>query len=339
MGILSTLQLGTKKPLRVAAYCRVSTEEEMQQNSYENQREFYLKEIHEHPDWTLVSIYGDKARSGTSVKRRLGFQRMMRHAEAGNIDYIITKSISRFSRSTTDTIMALQKLRTLGIGVYFLEDSIDSMSDIGHIIIDTMATIAEMESTSISENVKVSLDDSNQRGWPMRRAAYGYDKNGKYWEVNKLEAVRVKLAFLMVSEGYTLGETAKRLNQFEEKDRTGREWNYNRVHSVLKNEAYIGDIVTNKALIVWDGTQKKEIKNENLVDQYYIRYHHEALVSNEVFEKVNALLDARELAGQRNFKGIESIRELTMLARRDKNLKSIQKYLPYQKGKYTIISK
>jgi hypothetical protein len=91
--------------------------------------------------------------------------------------------------------------------------------------------------------------------------------------------------------------------------------------------------------IEYETFEKKEIKNENLVDQYYIRYHHEALVSNEVFERVNTLLDAKKLAGQRNFKGIGSIRELTMLARRDKNLKSIQKYLPYQKGKYTIVTK
>ena len=336
MGILSTLQLGTRRPLRVAAYCRVSTDEEMQQNSYENQREFFHREILEHPDWILVSIYGDKARSGTSVVRRLGFQRMMRHAEAGTIDYIITKSISRFSRSTTDTIRTLQKLKQLGVGVYFLEESIDSLSNIGHIVIDTMATIAEMESASISENVKTALEVANQQGWPMRRAAYGYEKNGKLWEVNKLESFRVKLAFLMVSEGYTLGETAKRLNQFEDTDRTGRIWDFDMVRYALKNEVYIGNVLTNKALIIWDGTKKKQVKNDRLVDQYYVKHHHEALVSLPVFEKVNDLLGARDLEGQKNFKGAQSLRELTMLAKRDKNLNSVRKYLPYDKGKFML---
>ena len=336
MGMLSTLQLGTKRPLRVAAYCRVSTEEEMQQNSYENQREFFQKEIREHPDWVLASIYGDRARSGTSVVRRLGFQRMMRQAEAGTIDYIITKSISRFSRSTTDTIRTLQKLKQLGVGVYFMEESIDSLSNIGHIVIDTMATIAEMESASISENIRTALDAANQQGWPMRRAAYGYDKKGRYWEINKLESVRVKLAFLMVSEGYSFAETMKRLNQFEEKDNTGKIWTYKMVRNLLQNEVYIGDILTNKSVNIWDGTQKKNVVNDNLVDQYYVKHHHEALVSLAVFEKVNELVDAKRLAGERNFKGKQSLMELTMLAKRDKNLNSVRKYLPYSKGKYMM---
>lgn len=336
MGTLSALELGTKRPLRVAAYCRVSTAEEIQQNSYENQREFFLKEIHEHPDWILVSIYGDNACSGTSVERRTGFQRMISHAEKGTIDYIITKSMSRFSRSTTDTIRTLQKLTALGVGVYFLEESIDSLSDTGHIIIDTIATVAEMESVRISENVKVSLDSSNQQGRPLRKAAYGYKKNGREWEVNEPESIRVKLAFLMVSEGYTLTETAKWLNQFEEKDSTGKIWDYKMIRNLLKNEAYIGDVLTNKTLVVWDGKQKKIVKNDGLADQYYVKNHHDPVVSLAVFEKVNELVDGKELAGQRNFKGFRSLQELSMLAKKDKNFNGVRKYLPFKKGKFIL---
>ena len=312
MGTLSALELGTKRPLRVAAYCRVSTAEEIQQNSYENQREFFLKEIHEHPDWILVSIYGDNACSGTSVERRTGFQRMISHAEKGTIDYIITKSMSRFSRSTTDTIRTLQKLTALGVGVYFLEESIDSLSDTGHIIIDTIATVAEMESVRISENVKVSLDSSNQQGRPLRKAAYGYKKNGREWEVNEPESVRVKLVFLMVSEGYKM------------------------IRNLLKNEAYIGDVLTNKTLVVWDGKQKKIVKNDGLADQYYVKNHHDPVVSLAVFEKVNELVDGKELAGQRNFKGFRSLQELSMLAKKDKNFNGVRKYLPFKKGKFIL---
>ncbi len=330
MGILSGLTLGTKRPLRVAAYCRVSTDEELQLNSYESQREFFKKEIFEHPDWELVAIYGDKAMTGISEKRRYGFQRMISHAELGTIDYIIMKSLSRFSRSTVDTIKTLQKLKALGVGVYFMEQGIDTLSDIGDLAINALATIAENESESLSLNMKATLNAMNEAGTPVRKSAYGYRKVGKEWVIIPKQEIRVKLAFLMATEGYTFTEIANRLNQFEERDRTKRRWELRTVKWLLTNEAYIGDILTNKNVAVWDGNEKKLIKNNRLVDQFYIEHHHEPMIGIPLFEKIQAMYKAKELAGQPNFKGIERLKQL---AERDTNLRDVRKFLPNEYGR------
>lgn len=333
MGILTSLTLGTKTPLRVAAYCRVSTEEELQTESYESQRAFFTREIKEHPDWNLTAVYGDRM-TGTSIESRLGFQRMMKHAEAGTIDYILTKSISRFSRSTTDTILAIRKLKSLGIGVYFMEQGIDSLSDMGNLILETLAAVAEMESTSISQNLKLTLDAMNERGNPVRKAAYGYEKKGSEWSILPKESLRVKLAFLMAAEGYTFTEIAERLNQFEEKDRTGKVWTGAKVKRVLLNEAYVGDILTNKRVMIWNGEKKESIENDGREDQFYIKNHHEPMVSRDLFERIQELCEAGLLAGQKNFKG-DRLQELRVLAKRDTLLDSVRRYPPYKKGRCT----
>lgn len=330
MAILSTVNLGTKRPLRVAAYCRVSTEEELQNNSYVNQREFFSREIFEHPDWVSAGIYGDRGKSGTSIKSRTGFLEMMKNAEKGCIDYIITKSIARFSRSTADTIHAIRKLRTKEIGIYFMEQNIDTMSEAGDFVIETLAAVAEMESASISENTKVILDLMNARGTPLRRSAYGYRKEGKAWYVIPEQALRVKLAFLMAAEGYSFTEIARKLNIFEEKDRTGRVWDIGKVRYLLTNEVYIGDILTNKHVVIWDETGRKEVKNDKLEDKYYISGHHEPIVGNRLFEMISEMCRAKKLAGQKDFKGI---REARALAKKDSLLNSVRKYLPAAGGR------
>lgn len=335
MGILTSLTIGTKTPLRVAAYCRVSTEEELQTESYESQRAFFTREIEEHPHWNLTAVYGDRM-TGTSTESRLGFQRMMKHAEAGTIDYILTKSISRFSRSTADTILALRKLRSMNIGVYFMEQGIDSLSDMGNLILETLAAVAEMESSSISQNLKLTLDAMNERGNPVRKTAYGYEKDkesrGNNWIIKEQDALRVKLAFLMASEGYTFTEIAERLNQFEEKDRTGKKWERNIVRRLLTNEAYVGDILTNKRVMIWNGTKKESIENDGREDQFYIKNHHDPIVGRELFERIQELNESQELAGQRNFR-VGVLQELRVLARRDKLLDSVRRYPPYKKGR------
>lgn len=336
MGILSTLTLGTRRPLRVAAYCRVSTEEEAQNESYESQRAFFDKEIREHPDWNMTAIYGDRAKSGTSVERRLGFKRMIKHAEAGCIDYIITKSITRFSRSTTDIILTLRKLKALGVGVYFMEQGIDTLSDVGQIIINTLATISEMESVSISQNIKQTMDSMNEKGAPVRRSSYGYKRDGLDWTIVPREALRIKLAFLMTAEGYSFAETAARLNQFESRDRTGREWDGSMVKYALTNETYVGDVLTNKHIKIWDGTEKKILVNDGLTDQFYIRNHHEPMVGRQLYDRMREMVEAGTLAGQKNYQGgfTEELQELKILAKRDHFLDSVRKYPPYTKGRY-----
>ena len=343
MAGLKGLKLGTKTPLRIAAYCRVSTEMDSQEESFEAQRNFFLNEVGKNKDWILAGIYADNARTATMIRGRTDFQRMMRHAEAHQFDYIITKSISRFSRNTGDTLRSISRLNTLGIGVYFLEQSYDTMEKDNEMVLSVLASIAEMESKSISDNVKITLDRKNKQGTPTRTCAYGYEKSGTEWVVNRKQAIRVKLAFLMAAHGYSFTEIADRLNQFEAIDHTDRNWDCSVVREMLKNEAYMGDILTNKTTVRHVDSGKTQVENDGIVDQYYIDYHHDPIVGRLVWQQVSDMAKAKELAGQENFrktygeerwKCMEKIEELKLTARRDHLLSDVKKYLPIEPGRW-----
>lgn len=327
---LQTLKLGTKRPLRVAAYCRVSTNG-TQEESFEAQRSFFLREISEHPGWELAGIYADVAKSGMQIKGRTDFQRMMRDAKDGEIDYIISKSISRFSRSVPDTLKSLQTLRLLNVGVYFMEQSLDTNQNSNIMVLSVLSAIAEMEAQSISRNVKMTLDAKNAKGTPCRKCCYGYRKDGQDWVVARSQAQRVKLGFLMASHGYGFSEIAKRLNELEEADRTYKEWNTMAIKRMLANEAYLGDILTNKTVIVAGSEGKAQVKNESHEDQFYITGHHEPLIGKETWSKVNRMMEKKELASQENFRGIE---ELKAIAKQDHTLDEVRMLLPAKEGRY-----
>ena len=343
MAGLKGLKLGTKTPLRIAAYCRVSTEMSSQEESFEAQRNFFLSEVTKHRDWILAGIYADNARTATMIKGRTDFQRMMRHAEARQFDYIITKSISRFSRNTSDTMRSISRLNALGIGVYFMEQGYDTMDKGNEMVLSVLASIAEMESRSISENVKITLDKKNSQGTPTRKCCYGYEKSGTEWVVHRKQAIRVKLAYLMAAHGYSFTEIAERLNQFEAIDHTERNWDCSMVREMLKNEAYKGDILTNKTTVRHDNSGKSQVENNGIVDQYYIDYHHDPIVGRLVWQQVSDMAKAKELAGQENFRKshgeerierMERIEELKLTARRDHLLSEVKKYLPIEPGRW-----
>ena len=335
MGILTGLNLGTKNPLRVAAYCRISFDEDDVDGSYENQRRFFEKEIKEHPGWVLVGVYGDYAKSGTEMKGRASFKKMMRRAEEGCIDYIVAKSISRFSRSAADTLYCLRKLTKMGVGVYFMEQNLDTMSGYGELVVTLLATIAEMESNSIAENMKITFKSMNERGTPLMSARYGYTRQGRDWVINPAQALRVKLAFLMAANGYAFSEIADRLNQFERVDRTDKVWDKNAVKSLLLSEAYVGDILTNKTTMIHvAGEGRKQVLNDNLEDQYYIDNHHDPLVGRILWEKIGQMIKERKLAGQHDFTGIEDVQKL---AKRDHMLDEVRMYLPRTPGRWVAL--
>ena len=324
MGALDYLQLGTKRPLRVAAYCRVSFEEE-KDGSFETQRNYFKEAIKEHPDWKSAGIFADYAKTGTKVRGRDDYQRMMRHAEAGSIDYIITKSISRFSRSATTTLAALRKLKTLGVGVYFLEQGLDTRNSLGELILTILATIAEMESNSISQNTKMSFDAMNAKGTPLRKCSYGYCRKGLDWVVIPDKMTRVKLAYLMAANGFGLTAIAKRLNEFEKFDRSGRVWDIHMVRRTLLSETYVGDILTNKHVNVYQSGERREVENNGDYDQFYIEGHHQAVVDRKLWAKIVDMIEKKELAGQENYKGVDAVR---VLARRDRHLDEVRRWLP-----------
>lgn len=335
MGILKSLNLGNKPRLRVAAYCRISFDEEQEDGSYENQVEFFTREIREHDNWVVAGIYGDYARTGRQIKGRSGFKKLMKRAEDGYVDYILAKSISRFSRSATDTLDALRKLSRMGVGVYFLEQGLDTLSGYGDIILAALATIAEMESTSISDNVKTVFNGMNEKGTPIQRAAYGYRRQDKEWVIMEKEAFRVKLAYLMVASGYCFAEIARRLNQFEMVDGSGRTWDSHMVKRTILSEAYIGDVLTNKTAVRHEeGVGRKQVPNVMMEDQYYIDNHHDALVSRQLWEKITRMSNNKELAGQESFDGVD---EVLVLAKKDHLLDDVRKYVPRLPGKWMVI--
>ena len=327
MNALNYLTLtGKNTPLRVAAYCRISFEEGI--SSFQNQKSFFEKAIKEHPNWLLEGIYGDYAKSGTMLKGRNDFKRMMKRAEAGKIDYIITKSISRFSRSAVDTLFSIRKLSSLGVGVYFLEQGLDTKNNYGDLVLTALASIAEMESESISKNTKTTFDAMNKKGDPLQKARYGYRKDGLQWQVNPKEAIRVKLAYLMAANGFLFKDIADRLNQLEHIDRTDRIWTGKIVKELLLAEAYVGDLLTNKSVMVWEKDGKKQVENNGIVDKYYISYHHAPLVGRTLFEELCRLIKAKKLPGQSRTKDLSVVAETTKMAKRDRLLDDVRKLMP-----------
>mgnify|MGYP002624784101 CR=1 FL=1 len=333
MRTLQSLNLGTKRPLRVAAYCRVSMGG-VQDESYESQRNYFVREITSHSDWEFAGVFGDYARTGGSIRGRRDFQRMMMCAEEHQFDFILTKSISRFSRSTRDVLKTIQTLNHLDIGVYFLEESIDTTTGHGEMLIAALAAIAEMETDTISENVRMIQKAFNLRGTPIQRCSYGYIRQGYAWVIDPVKALRVKLGYLMAANAYCFAEIARRLNQFEEIDKTGREWNSSMVKRMLCSESYIGDILTNKLIMIKSDNGRKQIKNNGAADQYYIDGHHEAMIGRDLWNRIQELIKADELAGQKNFMGMQSIKAARECANADSLLDGVRKYLPITPGKW-----
>ena len=174
----NTTEQQIKRQLRVAAYCRVSTEEEEQQTSYEAQRTYYTDKIMSNPEWTLVDIYADEGITGTSTKKREEFKRMIRHCRQKKIDLILTKSISRFARNTVDCLNYIRSLKAMGIGVYFEKENINTLSSDSELIITVMGAFAQSESESMSANIKWGKREAMREGKAIIKYTwlYGYTK-------------------------------------------------------------------------------------------------------------------------------------------------------------------
>ena len=279
--------------VRVGAYCRVSTELEAQQSSLDLQIMTFKAQIALHAGWVLADIYADDGVSGTLASRRTEFQRMIRDCEAGKIDLILSKSISRFARNLPDCIRTIRRLCALGVGVYFEREGLDTLAPNMELLLNCLAAIAEEESTSIGQNLRWAQERQNAAGKPCRMAAYGYRKDeNRDWIVCPDEARRVALAFGMANRGESYAAIRAALNALEAEEATGRAWDQTTLGSLLRNEAYCGDILTNKHYSVAERGMRK---NRGERQQFYIEGHHAALVPRAVFERVNDLMDRRLL--------------------------------------------
>lgn len=299
------------KKRRVAGYARVSTELEQQQNSYQTQLDYYTTYISNRPDWEFVGMYSDEGVTGTSTKRRDGFNRMVEDALAGKIDLIVTKSVSRFARNTVDSLSTVRKLKAAGVEIFFEKENIFTMDQKGELMITIMSSLAQEESRSISENTtwgqrKRMADGHGCVGFSQ---FMGYDRgpDGEF-VINEEQAKIVRRIFNEYLGGKNTSQIARGLTEDGIKTVTGRDkWNTSTVLSMLKNEKYKGDCLMQKFYID-NFLTKKLVKNKGELQQYYVKDHHEPIVSEELFdavqEKLKRTSKKKKQSGARDFSSL-----------------------------------
>ena len=281
---------------RVAAYCRVSTNLEEQESSYEAQCTHYTHYINDHPGWTLAKIYADEGISGTNISKRSEFLQMISDCEDGKIDMVITKSISRFARNTLDCLKYIRKLKALDIPIYFEKEAINTLDAKGEVLITIMASIAQQESQSISQNVRMGIQYRFAQGKVMvnHNQFLGYTKNdaGDLVIVPE-EAVIIRRIYREFLQGLSPLHIAKGLEQDHIKTGPGKnKWYESTVRSILRNEKYMGDLILQKYYTV-DFMTKKIAKNTGQLPQYYVENAHEPIIPKSVFLQVQGEFQRR----------------------------------------------
>lgn len=282
--------------LRVAAYCRVSTKQEEQLNSYENQVQHYTERINSENGWTLEGIYADKGISGTSVKNRDEFNRMIRRCKQGKIDMIITKSIARFARNTVDCLKYVRLLNDLGVDVYFEEQGIHSNQPGAEFYITIYGSIAQSESENISANIKWGKAQAAREGKVVFRyknfLGYRKGEDGQP-EIVPEEAETIRLIYDRFLAGDSLKGIAKLLEEKGIKSPTGKaEWQFSTIQSILSNERYKGDAIINKTYIT-DCISKKVRVNNGERPKYYVENSHPAIIDSATFGRAQEELARR----------------------------------------------
>lgn len=282
--------------IRVAAYCRVSTKQEEQINSYEVQKKHYTEKINANPEWQMVGIFADKGITGTSVLKRDEFNKMIKLCKNKKIDMILVKSISRFARNTVDCLHYTRMLKTLGIDVYFEEQGIHSIKSDAEFYISIYGTIAQSESENISANVKWGKLQSAKEG----KVAFtyknflGYRKgaDGKP-QIDEEQAETVKIIYDRFLAGDSLKQIAEKLQNEKRLSPSGRnEWSTATIRSILSNEKYKGDAIINKTFTV-DCLTKEIRKNNGERPKYYVENNHPAIIDDEMFGRVQEELARR----------------------------------------------
>lgn len=285
------------KRIRVAAYCRVSTDEDEQLNSFENQVDYYTRYINDNPAYDMAGIYADEGISGTNTKKRKEFQRMIADCEARKIDLVIVKSISRFARNTQDCLMYSRKLKNLGIGIIFEKENINTLDATGELLFTILSSLAQDESRNISENCKWGIRSKFQNGIPHINTYkfMGYDKNEEgRLVINEKEAKLVRRIFKDFLEGINPEDIAKQLNEEGVPGVSGEpKWIRATIIGMLQQEKYMGDSILQK----WytsDFLTHSLKKNTGQVDQYYVKNSHPAIIDKDTWEAVQEELERRE---------------------------------------------
>lgn len=294
--VQTSVQHQVRKKIKVAAYCRVSTDQEEQLSSYENQVNYYREFISKHEDYELVDIYADEGISATNTKKRDAFNRLIQDCRAGKVDRILVKSISRFARNTLDCIKYVRELKEFGVGVTFEKENIDSLDSKGEVLLTILSSLAQDESRSISENATWGIRKKFERGEVRVNTTkfMGYDKddNGSLI-INPGQAETVKFIYEKFLEGYSPESIAKYLNDNEIPGWTGKaNWYPSAIQKMLQNEKYKGDALLQKTFTA-DFLTKKRVQNDGQVNQYYVENSHEAIIDKDTWELVQLELDRR----------------------------------------------
>lgn len=282
--------------IRVAAYCRVSTKQEEQINSYEVQKKHYTEKINANPEWQMVGIFADRGITGTSVLKRDEFNKMIKLCKNKKIDMILVKSISRFARNTVDCLHYTRMLKTLGIDVYFEEQGIHSIKSDAEFYISIYGTIAQSESENISANVKWGKLQSAKEG----KVAFTYKNFLGYRkgadgnpEIDEEQAETVKRIYDRFLVGDSLKQIAVKLQNEKRLSPSGKsEWSTATIRSILSNEKYKGDAIINKTFTV-DCLTKEIRKNNGERPKYYVENNHPAIIDTETFGRVQEELARR----------------------------------------------
>ena len=303
----TAMPIAVPRKRRVAAYARVSTDHEEQQTSYEAQVDYYTNYIHSRGDWEFAGIYADEGITGTSLKHREGFKRMIQDAVDGKIDLIVTKSVSRFARNTVDSLTTIRSLKEKGVECFFEKENIWTFDGKGELLITIMSSLAQEESRSISENCT----------WGQRKRMadgrvsvpfdhfLGYDR-GEHGElvINKEQAKTVMLIYELFLQGLTPHAIAKRLTEMGiPTPQKKAKWNQGTVRSILTNEKYKGDALMQKRYTE-NFITKRQLVNNGELPQYYVEGNHEAIIAPETFELVQQEMTRRK-AKKGRYSGVD----------------------------------
>jgi len=291
------------KKKRTCAYCRVSTASDTQDGSFEVQCEYYERLISSDPEMEFVGVYGDHGKSGRKMYNRTELNRMIKDCEDGKIDLILTKSISRFARNMADCVETVRHLKELGVRVLFEKENLDTDTMTGELILGILATIAQEESISLSQNQAWSRMKHLERGETWSPPRYGYTSDGKNhgWVIVPNQAEVVRMAFYMAATCHTYAEIRDEMNRMEREEGSKKVWTKPTVALLLRSENYVGDFLSNKECTIIDSNGKeKRVKNKGFVDQILIEGHHPAIVSHELFDIVQELIKHGTIGGGRS---------------------------------------
>lgn len=279
---------GAVRKLRVAAYARVSTDSEEQLISLDAQKNHYEVLIRSRRDWEYAGLYYDEGISGTKMAKRDGLLSMLADCERGLIDYIIVKSISRFSRNTVESIETVRKLCSMGIYILFEKENIDTGKMEGELLLSILSSLAESESRSISENETWSIQKRFRNGtYKIAYPPYGYDYIDGEMVVNPEQSEIVKWIFAEVLSGSSTTHIANALNARGISTKRGGRWTGHTINGMIKNEKYTGDVIFQKTYSDDTFTRRR---NNGERDRFFVQGHHEAIISHEDFDAANDMI-------------------------------------------------